>query len=247
VFLAKIVERISVSMENHIWVVVKEQSERLLKLKCNQTKMSVIMNTPLFFESYVNNELYKQGEKLKIIYVGIVQYFRGIDLIINGINLLPESIKCLVEFHIVGSGEDIDNLKELSKKFNLQKNVIFHGWLEHSNAMECVKRSHIGVIPHKVVEHTQTTLPNKIFDFMMYGKAVVTTNIAPLKKIIDEEKVGFVLLNNSTEDFCVVIQLIVNNPALLLEMGKNGIRAYREKFNWNVDVKKIDKCLFDLV
>ena len=61
---------------------------------------------------------------------GMAVYDRkhGFDRVIRGIAQYYENGgKCNVIFHIVGQGDESENLKGLATSLNLEKNIIFHG------------------------------------------------------------------------------------------------------------------------
>src|SRR3972149_2248964 len=93
---------------------------------------------------------------------------------------------------IIGDGTELNSLKGLVKILNLEKSVDLKGWVNFSEVPKIIKESTICLIPHLRSEHTDTTIPNKIFDYMAMGKPVVASDCEPLKRIIQEEKCGFV-------------------------------------------------------
>ena len=50
----------------------------------------------------------------------------------------------------------------------------------------------ICIIPHEKCELTNTTVPNKLFEYFCYGKHVIVSDAAPLKRIINETNSGIV-------------------------------------------------------
>ena len=52
-----------------------------------------------------------------------------------------------IQLDIVGDGWDRSNLEALTRDLGLEKDVTFHGWLPHPEAMEILARSHIMAFP----------------------------------------------------------------------------------------------------
>jgi len=94
------------------------------------------------------------------------------------------------------------------------------------------------ICPHKVCEFTNTTLPNKLFDYMLYGLAVLATDMEPVKSIVETEGCG-IIIPEDPQKVAQVIVYLYNNREKIIEMGHRGRRAVLEKYNWHVESKAI--------
>ena len=56
--------------------------------------------------------------------------------------------------------------------------------------------------PHEDFEHTQTTVPHKLFQYMMGRKTVLVSDCAPLKRIIGDNEAGYVFKAGGSGFFC---------------------------------------------
>jgi len=99
------------------------------------------------------------------------------------------------------------------------------------------------LIPHLISEHTNTTLPNKLFDYMACGKPIVSSRLKPIERILMKENCGIVLKENTPEEFANVILGLYNNYKLCRELGKNGKKAFLHKYNWEIDGKTFIDCI----
>jgi glycosyltransferase involved in cell wall biosynthesis len=96
------------------------------------------------------------------------------------------------------------------------------------------------VIPHHSNEHTNTTIPNKVFDFMACGKPVIVSDARPLKRIVEKSGCGVTFQAENGDDFAgKLISLIRGRTGE--QMGLRGKRAVREIYNWEKDGEILDQ------
>ena len=93
----------------------------------------------------------------------------------------------------------------------------------------------VGVIPHPKNDHTDTTIPNKLFDYMACGRPVVVSSAAPLERIVTQERCGLVFTAGSPENLADVLAHLSADRTAREEMGRNGAKAVRRRFHWERD------------
>jgi len=85
-------------------------------------------------------------DKLNIIGVAKISSWHGYDRIIKGIyEYKKNNGEVNVNFIIVGNGDDLDNLKNLTKKLDLSQNIIFRGFTTGKDLDSLYDISDIGV------------------------------------------------------------------------------------------------------
>ena len=99
-----------------------------------------------------------------------------------------------------------------------------------------LKVSSVGVIPHFTSNHVNTTIPNKIFDYMGSGLPVVSSDSIPMKRILDKEKCGVTFKSGDADDFARAVLHIYQGDT---DWGNNGIKAVERRYNWGEDEKKL--------
>ena len=101
-------------------------------------------------------------------------------------------------------------------------------------------KSTIALIPHIRSEHTNTTIPNKIFQHMYAQIPTLSTNCDPLKRIIEQERVGLIYEHNNCKDFVEKLQILITDKTNN-KYGINGKKAVIEKYNWNAQLSILEK------
>lgn len=239
--LIEYIEKYAANRVDHLFVVVEESAQRLISMGIEGKKISIVSNTPDLKIFVAENQI-KLEKPLQIIYVGFVQEERGLDTIINSLSKIRHS-GFTIKFIIIGDGDYLGQLKSLAQKNRVEDMVEFIGWVKNTLIPKFIYACDIGIIPHKKTDHTDTTIPNKLFDFMACGKPVIVSNTNPMKRIVEEEKCGLVFRSEDEEDFSMTIKKVIDTPAMLLEMGVNGQKAVKRRYNWGFDSITLEQVI----
>jgi glycosyltransferase involved in cell wall biosynthesis len=127
-------------------------------------------------------------------------------------------------------------------ELNIQEHVLFTGWIDSKYIPSIIALSDICIVPHYVTEHTNTTIPNKIYDYMLQKKPVIVTNSESLAEIIKFANCGYIYEDNNPEELAKIICLLQNN-VLREKLGLSGYNAVVEYYNWENDKKKLYKTI----
>ncbi len=227
---ADIVEQIVMKYISHVWVMIEESKERLLRLGVDVKKISIVSNTPIV-ERFEELHLPARNDNLyHMIYVGLLNPSRGLDTVLDAIFLY---IKKSADFHftIVGSGKHEDFLKNKVKELQLERFVTFLGWVRNEDVPRLIAKSDVGIVPHHNCGHWANTIPNKLFDYMASGKPVIVSDVAPMKRIVDQVGCGRVYQDYNPINLSDIM-LELNNTELRQQLANNGMAAIKNQYNW---------------
>ena len=243
-YLATMVENYAINRFDHVLVVVEEAVYVVAKHGVIADKITIVSNTPVLEDFTVDNTCDTGVSGLikgrySAIYSGGITKNRGLPIVIEAI---PHVVKQIPDFLlvVVGKGIEAEKLKQRIKEKNLEHYVLWLGWRNHDQLYSYIKSCKIGLIPHIVSDHTNTTIPNKLFDYMGCGIPVVASNTVPMERIIKEENCGVIFNDGDYMDFARAI-LKVN--ASMADYGKNGATAVFEKYNWSIDSGRLAKVI----
>jgi glycosyltransferase involved in cell wall biosynthesis len=241
-YLARFVESYSFKNADHILAVVEESVKIVKKFNSNVT---LISNTPQLNKITISSDIVEPSipeGKFSAIYVGGITKHRGLQTLFHAIPLIIKQIPSFLLI-IVGDGQELNNLKALVDKLNIEKYVLFTGFIDNNKIYKLIKRADIGLIPHIKCEHTDTTVPNKLFDYMGCGLPIIASDTIPLKRIINEEKVGITYEYNKPEKFFEAIVKIFGSD---YDYGKNGKRSVKNRYNWDIDSEKLNSLVSNI-
>lgn len=237
--LARMVERKSVHAADHILVVTEEQQARLQNMGVPAEKITVIRNTPVTIPEIRRPA---PNPELQLIYVGEVHHFRGLDCAIRAVGRLVRK-GMRVRLKLLGRGKTEDVLKALAAQ-EAPANVDFLGWVEPAEAQRAVARADVGLVPHVRNPFTDTTVPNKIYDYMGAGLPVVTSDPRPLKRLVEETRCGLVYPSGDDAAMAAAIERL-GDTELRRELGANGAREVRQRYHWAVDAEVLRARLLE--
>ncbi|GAG28182.1 unnamed protein product, partial [marine sediment metagenome] len=180
----------SVKKADKVVVVVEEALERFPEKY--KSKFIIVSNT-----EEPNNWTPKSRKRVNgefiVLYIGGVYYHRGVDTLVNSYKYLVKEYP-FIRLKIIGLKNDSysNYLHELVIENNLQDYVKLINWVPFDKVEENIISSDLCAVPHNNIEHTQTTMPHKLFQYMAMSKPVLVSDVKPLKRIVEETKSGFI-------------------------------------------------------
>lgn len=227
----------------HVFVVAEEQKQRLLKTGVDPAKITLIGNTPV--DSFITSTASCNGHgpaahppaEIDLLYVGKIDVHRGVDLLIRALQALAPEFPEL-RLTLVGDGRSTASLVKLAKERGVGDKVRFPGWVDWQGISDFIRNSAICLIPHRRSEHTDTTLPNKLFDYMALSKPVIASDCEPLRRIIEAKDCGLTFKSGDVESLKDAIRAMLRDPERA-KKGGNGRRAIEQEYNWRMDKTKL--------
>jgi len=245
--LLRWMEKLVLPLFDGIFVVSSQSAQRVKKIYPHAEKIWVIGNTPILRERSKDSKSKNLAEELKnkssfiFLYVGMIEAHRGIDIAIKATPYLKEKIPD-ISFIVIGKGTYENKLKALAKELNVLNSVIFTGWIPNENIDSLINVADVCLIPHYVTEHIDTTLPNKIFDYMAQKKPVLVTQSKSLSEIVRSENCGLIYTDSSPESLADSVFKLLGKK-YRTELGHNGWVAVYKKYNWGHDKINLIKII----
>lgn len=233
----RMVERIVVRLVDHVLVVVDESRERLAGMGVSASRMSVVMNTPTLDRGDADaseRSVRTSGpDELVVVYLGVLEVPRGLHTAIQAMGEVRRRLP-RARLVIIGSGRDGDYLRQEARRAGVTDCVEFLGWRDYRDAITYIARCDIGLVPHHATNSWQTTIPNKLFDYMSLGKAVIASSARPTARILTEERCGLVFQDRDAGSLAEAI-VAMGDPTLREACGRRGRDAVKRRYNWEVD------------
>jgi glycosyltransferase involved in cell wall biosynthesis len=245
-WLYRLIEKMWISNSYYIITVVKERKNQLVNQGFDESKISILSNTadvnyilkiPLRFEL-----MQRYKEKFVVTYIGGFGVHRGLNTLLKSVTLIKDKINDLRLILVGGSFSEVNNLKMLCHRLAIENFVEFVGWTDFQQIPSYIQLSKICIIPHTKSGHTDSTIPHKLFQYMLFEKPVIATDCLPLKRIIQECECGVIFKSGDPNSLADAILSLYNNPSLLEKLGINGKKAVISKYNW----KKSEKTLLNI-
>lgn len=231
-------EKVMCRQADDIIVVVDEAKNRIASLGVERNKIHVVSNTLDINQFDVIERKDFNKDSFRLLYVGGINYHRGIQYVIEAISILKER-GVNVYFDLVGDGRYLDNIKRLIKERHVENNVIVHGFKKYTQIPEAYENASLAIIPHVKSGHTDNTIPHKIFQYLYAGIPILTSNCDPLERIVNETHSGISYHYDDPEELAGTIEDLYKNPEKLNDYIHEGRQAVIDKYNWAVDGAKL--------
>lgn len=204
--------------------------------KFPQKNAEVISNVPPL-RFITDHSPRKNKDVFKLVYVGTLDKFRGIDIAIDS---LPFITKMKVELHIMGA---LKNPAQLDL-FNRQPQVRYHGRVPWHKLREALDGADAGLLllrPDSLNLNTSGENNTKLFEYMSAGVPVIFSDFPRLRAFIDGLGAGLAVDPTNPRKIAEAVEFLYENPAIRKEMGANGIKAVIEQYNWEAQEEKLLK------
>jgi glycosyltransferase involved in cell wall biosynthesis len=241
-WLAARVESYVVRRAQAIVCVIEESAQRLMDAGVPQAKLSVVRNTPRIDGGLAPAPRKTHSDLLTIVYLGLIERHRGVQDLVRAV-FESRRRGLRLRLIVIGDGKGFAELQALATELGvLGQGVELLGRMENRRALEIVAQADIGAIPHMPCEAWDTTIPNKLFDYMSLGLPVITSNVRPVERIVLEEACGLAYEWGNIDDLCLKIATL-QSPAQRQVMSEAGRRAVLSRYNWSHDGAVLSRTL----
>lgn len=124
-------------------------------------------------------------------------------------------------------------------KMNLSQSVILEGnlpWLQNFNRT-C--EAQIGCVFWEKNENYSVTIPNRVFEYLFCGLAVLSEDTVELRKVIDYSKAGMYCDSSDPASIAEKAIYMLTHQEETIQMARNARKAVYEKLNFNVQLKEL--------
>lgn len=175
--------------------------------------------------------------KKKELFAGNIGTVQSVDTIIEAARILKDERKN--HFHIVGSGTELEHLKELAKDV---PNVLFYGRKPVEEMPQYYAMADAMLITLKADEVLSLTLPGKVQSYMASGKPIIGAIDGEAKSVIRDAECGFVGSAESANELSNNILTFINSREKR-KMGLNALNYYNNHFYKAVFVDRLENYL----
>ncbi len=216
------IEKRASKLPDKIITISEHTKDKLInKLKVNPNKIIVIPNAINIKEI---EKVKPSKEHSDIIFAGRLLSHKYVDTLIKSISIMQKQtknkdIKCI----IIGDGPEMQNLKFLTKQLNLQKNILFKGFVkENKEVIALIKSSKVFVLPS-----TREGFGISVIEANACGIPVITISHKDnaSKDLITQDKNGYVCKLNEKD--------IAENINQALKNKSWKTKEYVKQYDWD--------------
>jgi glycosyltransferase involved in cell wall biosynthesis len=189
----------------------------------------------------INKEINNNPEPVILFFSNLSQKKGVLDLI-EALRILKEN-KIKFKANIVGPEYEIKItfLQQLINQYNLNECVAVRGGKYAEEKLKCFREADIFVFP----THFEA-FPGVLLEAMQFELPTIATNEGGIPEIIDHGFTGYLVEKNNINELSKKLEMLITNPELRKEMGKNGRNKFLE--NYTLDIFEANmKTTFDRV
>jgi glycosyltransferase involved in cell wall biosynthesis len=194
-----------------------------------ESKISIVPNAANIVARQIKP---KNNDNFVIGYIGSITEYEGLDLVLMAADKLRHRIDNL-QVTIIGEGSYKKHLIGLANKLQLNNIVNFVGRVNHKDVPEYYAQMDVCPIFRKDYDVCKLVPPLKPLEIMSYGKAIIVSDLAPLKEIIDSEVDGLVCRNGDIDELALSLATLYNDKELRTRLGENALKKILSTYNWS--------------
>lgn len=138
-----------------------------------------------------------------------------------------------IKLTIVGSGEDEFTLRKLTKKLNLEKNVLFMGEVSRLKIPGLLANSGILILPSR-----REGFGVVLIEAMAAGVPVIGSNTGGITDIIQDGYSGLKFPKGDYEKLSSLIYLLLADKELYRKLSLNARRFVKDNFSSDIIIKR---------
>ncbi|HPR87835.1 MAG TPA: glycosyltransferase family 4 protein [bacterium] len=164
-------------------------------------------------------------------FIGSMSAWHGIDNLLRIVQAIVAKYP-QTRFLLVGSGGGQEKpIRRYLEKHGLTRHVIQTGYVAHAEIPDYLQLMDVVLAPYPNLPFFYYS-PVKVFEYMAAGKAVVTTRIGQLARIIRDGWDGVLCPPNDLEAFISAISGLLEDPEIAREMGRHARESIIQQHTW---------------
>lgn len=175
-----------------------------------------------------------------VVFVGGLDkahYFKGIEYLIEAMSRLKEA-DYNWRLIIVGDGDLRQHYVDFSGQLNIDYKTIFAGYVPNEDLPKYYNLADVVVLPS--VDKSEA-FGLALVEGMACGKAVVASNLAGVRSVVEDGVNGFLTEPKNADDLASKINYLLTNPAVASGFGFRGREKAEQQYDWKIIGKQLEK------
>ncbi len=188
-----------------------------------------------------SSETFKREPRERIIYLGVMARIRGLVEVVEAFALVTKKHPQW-QLDLVGSSRPPSfeqELRDLAKRLGVEANVQFVAWVPYEEKERLSCQASLGIITFLPYANNLSCLPNKLFDCMVAGLPVIASNFPLYEEVVRPSHCGLLVDPTQPPEIARAMEYLIEHPQEAQQMGENGRRAVRDRYNWETESRKL--------
>ncbi len=230
---------------DHVLVITDALREEMVARGIPREKMTVVPNgvrveefTPVARDEELAEELGLTGSTV-IGYLGGFPHYEGLLLLMRAVADLRRR-RSDVRVLMVGDGPQDRALRRAVDELGIGDIVTFTGRVPHDAIPRYLSVTDIAPFPRLPLPVCELISPMKPYEAMAMEKAVVVSDVAALKQIVQDGRTGLTFAKGDAADLAAKLEMLVADPALRARLGAAARAWVRDKGDWSTIARRVD-------
>ena len=187
-------------------------------------------------------QMHQKEPNPTLIFVGRLRKSKRIHHIIQALHIVRKQIPN-IQLRIVGrvgKTRYVQKLNYLIRKYNLQDNIIFHGYVDEQTKRNLIKQSHA-----IIVTSAREGWGLVVTEANALSTPAIGYNVSGLKDSIRTDETGILVKENNQQSLSEGILTLLQNESLSHKLAVNALEWSRE-FSWENSAEESLKILREL-
>ena len=175
-----------------------------------------------------------------ICYIGLLYETRGVREIVQAVESLDVKLIIAGKFFDKAYEEEIKALKGWEK-------IDFRGFVSRDEVKEILQESVAGLVTLYPTPSYIEAYPVKMFEYMSAGIGVIASDFPLYREFVEDNRCGICVDPLDNRDIKKAIEHMIENLKDTKNMGKEGKRVIKNKYNWSIEEQKLFELYGDLL
>ncbi|MFZ1705701.1 MAG: glycosyltransferase [Saprospiraceae bacterium] len=195
----------------------------------------------LYNTSKLKNEnqiILKNPSQKIVLYQGVLNQGRGLELLIDVMPLLPE-----ITLHLVGEGDLSKALRNQASHSTASDRIVFKGWLFGEDLTQSTREAWVGInILDASSKNYYYSLANKFFDYLHAELPSINMAFPEYNKILGQFPVGITISLLEEKQLVQAINLLIQNKNFYNQM-QSACKVAKQYFQWSNEEAKLENIM----
>ena len=226
------------SINNSNLIITPSQHLKNFIDKIGFDKNIFVINNGVNIEQH--NKVVLENNIIQLLVVSRLVSQKNIDSIIKAVKVMENENIIL---NIVGDGSEINNLKLLVKKYELDKKINFIGKIENTKLNEYLKNADIFI-----QASNYEGLPHSILEAMNFEIPILSTDVGGCSVLLNKGERGYIIpMPVSEVEISEGIRKIINNKNEAKSKARLAKNYLNQEHNFNTNAEIYDEKIKELV
>ncbi|RJG50643.1 glycosyltransferase family 4 protein [Motilimonas pumila] len=234
---------------DHVIANSEFTQQELLKLGIKQSKIRLIhpgVNVERFQPSLpcadLKQQIQLQNDEFLLLSVGRLSRRKGFDTVIKALaHLKQQGIKA--RYALIGIGEDLHYLTELSQQLGVAEQVHFLGHVAVDDLPRWYNACNLFVMPNREVNGDTEGFGMVFIEAAACGKTAISGNIGGPPNAVLHEKTGLNVDGTDEHNLTRAILRLIENPELTQRLAQQARQRATQELSWQAVAQQTKEFL----